>query len=125
MLDSASIGAALASAKVILELLRNANDAQLAMKIGSEVANVQGRLLDVQQQALALQNENQDLRDEIRQLKAKLDETVEAEPCPRCRRKGWHVESSEPDRVFGVLGGSRRVYKCQFCGFSESSVTTK
>jgi hypothetical protein len=65
MFDPASIGAALTSAKVILELLRNANDAQLAIKISSEVANVQGRLIDVQQQALALQLENQQLRSEI------------------------------------------------------------
>src|ERR1035441_10682055 len=98
MFDPASIGGALSSAKVILDLLKNANDAQLAMKISTEVANVQGRLIDVQQQALALQNETQDLRDEIRQLKTKLAETVEAEPCPSCLRKGWHVESSQPDR---------------------------
>jgi len=122
MFDPASIGAALGSAKAILELLRNANDAQLAMKISSEVANVQGRLIDVQQQALTLQNENQDLRDEIRRLKAKLAETVDAEPCPSCRRKGWHVESTQPDPVFGDLGSSRRLYRCSFCGFSESKL---
>jgi hypothetical protein len=33
MFDPASIGAALTSVKAILELLRNASDAQLAMKI--------------------------------------------------------------------------------------------
>ena len=122
MFDPASIGAALASAKTILELLRNANDAQLALKISSEVANLQGRLIDVQQQALALQNEKQDLLDEIKQLKAKLAETVDAEPCPSCHRKGWHVESSRPDPVFGRLGGSRRIYRCHFCGFTESKI---
>jgi len=122
MFDPASIGAALASAKAILDLLRNANDAQLATKISGEVANVQGRLIDVQQQALALQNENQDLRDEIRQLKAKLDDTVEAEPCPRCHRKGWHVESSKIDRDFGAAGISRRLYTCNFCEFSEEKL---
>ena len=66
MIDPTSIGAALASAKTIIDLLRNANDAQLALKISGEVANLQGRLIDVQQQALALQNENQNLHDEIR-----------------------------------------------------------
>ena len=111
MFDPASISAALGSAKVILDLLKNANDAQLAIKISTEVANVQGRLIDVQQQALALQNENQDLRDAIRQLNAKFAETVEAEPCPKCLRKGWHVESSAPDPEFGPLGVSCRVYK--------------
>jgi hypothetical protein len=51
MFDPTSITAALGSAKVIIDLLKNANDAQLAMKISSEVANLQGRLIDVQQQA--------------------------------------------------------------------------
>jgi hypothetical protein len=74
MFDPASISAALGSAKVILDLLKNANDAQLAIKISTEVANVQGRLIDVQQQALALQNENQDLRDEIRKMKRDIEE---------------------------------------------------
>jgi hypothetical protein len=74
MFDLAGIGAALTSAKVILDLARNANDAQLAMKISSEVANLQGRLIDVQQQALTLQSDNQDLRDEIRRLKQAAEE---------------------------------------------------
>ena len=122
MFDPASIGSALASAKAILDLLKNANDAQLAMKISSEVANLQGRLIDVRQQALTLQNEKQDLLDEIKQLNAKLAETVDAEPCPSCHRKGWHVESSCPDPEFGELGVSRRIYKWHFCGFTESKM---
>jgi uncharacterized protein with PIN domain len=93
------------------------------MKISSEVANVQGKLIDVQQQALALQNENQNLREEIRQLQAHLAETVQAEACPRCRKKAWKVESSAPDAEFGVLGVARRVYKCQSCGFTESGLS--
>jgi uncharacterized coiled-coil DUF342 family protein len=124
MFDPASISAALASAKTILDLLKNANDAQLALRISGEIANLQGKLIDVQQQALALQNENQSLRDEIRQLNVKLAETVEAEPCPRCRRKGWHVESSEPDSMFEELGVIRRLYRCDLCGFSESQLMT-
>ena len=65
MFDPASIAAALGSAKAILDLAKNANDAQLAIKISTEVANVQGKLIDVQQQAMALQLENQQLRAEI------------------------------------------------------------
>lgn len=75
MFDPASITAALGSAKAILELVKSAKDAKLAIGITSEVANVQGRLIDVQQQALALQNENQELRDEVRRMKR----TIEAE----------------------------------------------
>src|SRR5579863_3702710 len=75
MFDPASMTAALGSAKIILDLLKNANDAQLAMKISSEVASLQGRLIDVQQQTLALQNENHELRDQIRQMtRAKEEE---------------------------------------------------
>jgi predicted nucleotide-binding protein len=44
------------------------------------------------------------------------------EKCPRCSRNGWHVESSSPDLVFGELGVANRVYKCHFCGFSESKL---
>lgn len=117
--DAASISAAFTSVRAILDLLKNANDAQLAMKISSEVANLQGRLIDVQQRALSLQNENQDLRDQIGRLNVKLAETVEADPCPSCRKKGWHVESTAPADEFAILGVSRRFYKCSFCGFTE------
>jgi len=120
MFDPATISAALTSARAIVDLLKNANDAQLAMKISSEVANLQSRLIDVQQQAMSLQNENHDLRDQIRQLNAQLTETAEADPCPSCRKKGWHVESTAPADEFAALGVSRRVYKCSFCGFTEA-----
>jgi hypothetical protein len=51
MFDPSTISAALGSANAILDLLKNANDAKLAMAISTEVANVQGKLIDVQQQA--------------------------------------------------------------------------
>lgn len=95
MFDAASITAALGSAKTILDLLKNANDAHLAMKISGEVANVQGQLIDVQQQALALQQENQALRGEIETLKSRVqhhsvvwriraDGTEDGPFCPVC-----------------------------------------
>ncbi len=46
----------------------------------------------------------------------------EGEMCPKCRQRGWHVESSDPDRQFGELGSNRRLYRCHFCGFSESKL---
>lgn len=122
MADFSSLGAALASLKTIWDLAKNAQDAQLAMKISAEIANVQGKLIDVQQQAIALQQENQTQRDEINQLKANLAETVEADPCPRCRKKGWHVESSAPLPTFADMGVSERVYKCSFCEFTETKI---
>jgi hypothetical protein len=65
MFDPATMSAALTSIKALLDLARGANDAQLAMRISTEVANLQGKLIEVQQQALELQAENQRLRAEI------------------------------------------------------------
>jgi predicted nucleotide-binding protein len=45
-----------------------------------------------------------------------------AELCPKCSKAGWHIGSSASDSVFGVLGVSKRIYKCDFCGFSESKL---
>jgi hypothetical protein len=99
MFDPGSITAALGSAKVILDLLKNANDAHLAMKIGGEVANLQGRLIDVQQQALALQTENQRLNVEIEKFRSSVfhhsvtwrvlaDGSEDGPFCPVCAGEG-------------------------------------
>jgi hypothetical protein len=124
MADLASIGVALGSVKTLFDLAKSAHDTQLAMKITAEVLNIQGKLIDVQQQAIALQSENQTQREEINRLKAKLAETVEFDPCPSCGKKGWHVESSYPDPAFGHLGASHRIYKCSFCAFTENKLFT-
>jgi hypothetical protein len=124
MADLGSIGVALGSVKTLFDLAKSAQDVHLAMKINTEVANIQGQLIDVQQKTLALQSENQTQRDEINQLKAQLAETAEFDPCPRCRKKGWHVASSDRDPTFGDLGGSHRVYKCSFCGLTEGRLFT-
>jgi hypothetical protein len=99
MFDSASIAAALGSAKTILDLLKNANDAQLAMKISTEVANVQGQLIDVQQQTLALQSDNQQLRAEVEKYRSYAqhhsviwrlhpDGKEDGPFCPACQGEG-------------------------------------
>ena len=82
----------------------------------------QTAILTARQKMLEMQEQYEQLLQENKQLKAQLAEAGEEEPCPRCRRKGWHVESSEPDPVFGDLGGFRRVYKCEFCDFTESKI---
>ncbi len=99
MFDMASISSALVSAKAILELAKNANDAQLATKISAEVANVQGQLIDVQQQALGIQAENQQLREQLEKLQSyvhhhsvtwrrRSDATEEGPYCPACFGEG-------------------------------------
>jgi len=127
MFDPNSITAALGSAKIILDLLRNANDAQLAMKISFEVANLQGRLIDVQQQALALQTENQTLHAEIEKVRLSVfhhsvnwrvlaDGSEDGPFCPVCAGEGvnmrltlcgvvdqtgplWHLECPKSHRA--------------------------
>jgi hypothetical protein len=90
MFDPASIGAALTSVKALYDLAKNANDAQLAMKISSEVANIQGRLIDVQQQTLALQTENQELKAKILSLSNDKDfrDSLEFDPAGIYKRTG-------------------------------------
>jgi hypothetical protein len=66
----------------------------------------------------ALAEENAALKRRIREL-----EGTQGEQCPKCRRYTWVLEKSEPDRIFGAVGGSRRTYKCSACGFSESGLT--
>jgi hypothetical protein len=65
MADFAGIGAALSGLKTMLDLAKGVQDAHIARKISEEVANIQGRLIDVQQQTLAFQQENEELRREI------------------------------------------------------------
>jgi hypothetical protein len=70
MADLASIAAALTSVRTIIDLVKNAKDAQLAMTISSELGNIQGKLIDVQQQTLTIQQENQQLRGELEKLRS-------------------------------------------------------
>lgn len=116
MFDTGTISAALTSAKVILDLTKSANDAQLAMKISVEIANLQGRLIDVQQQTLALQAENQDLRDEVRKFKQALEEEQSFD-----YRYGmyWKTRSGPPKDDFDEKGNeivtSEILWEGPFC----------
>src|SRR5271157_4378445 len=80
------------------------------MKISSEVANVQGKLIDVQQQALALQVENQQLRAEIDKSRSSvfhhsvnwrvLPDGSEYGPfCPVCAGEGVDMRLTLRDHV--------------------------
>lgn len=102
MFDPSGLGAALTSLKAVVDLMKNANDAQLAMKISSEIANVQGKLIDVQQQTLALQAENQELRAEVDKFRSSVfhhsvnwrvlpDGTEDGPFCPVCVSEGVNM----------------------------------
>jgi len=69
-LDPVSIGGAIASLKNIVDLVKNANDAQLSLKVSKEFMEVQGQLFDFQQKALAVQQRNYDLEGELRRYKS-------------------------------------------------------
>jgi len=64
-----------------------------------------------------LMEENLELQQRIKEL-----QSTEGDLCPRCRKRGWQIESSERDEVYGIVGGIRRTYKCSFCGFSEEEL---
>jgi hypothetical protein len=63
--------------------------------------------------------ENSELKQRVREL-----EQVEAEPCPKCRKRTWELQRSKPDEIFGRLGGIRRIYRCadSACGYSEEKL---
>ena len=116
------LGAALGSIKTITDIAGTITNAQLRQELNGKIADLQTAILTARQKTLEMQEQYEQVLQENKHLKAQLAEVVEAEPCPHCHRKGWNVESSQPDPLFGDLGGSRRVYKCQFCGFTESKI---
>jgi hypothetical protein len=65
MADFGGIGIALSGLKTMLDLSKNVHDGHIARKISEEVANIQGQLIDVQQQALQIQQANQNLQREL------------------------------------------------------------
>jgi hypothetical protein len=81
------------------------------------LADLSLELADVKMKMAGLMNENLELQNKIREL-----ESVEGAPCPKCKKRGWQIENSEPDAVYGFIGGIRRTYKCSFCGFSEEEL---
>lgn len=122
------IASGLSALKTAADLARALRDAAKVGSIKSDelagrIAEVYDYISDSKQALLGAQETISHLRAENESLKMKLADTVEAEPCPSCRKKGWHVESSRPDPAFGDLGAARRVYRCRFCQFSESKIT--
>lgn len=106
---------ALPSYKDIIELV----------KTGATI-EAQEKIMELRQAALEVQEENIRLRNRVSELESRVKELEGdgGEPCPRCRKRTWVVEKSQPDPMFGSLGGIRRTYKCGACGFSESTVVT-
>jgi uncharacterized protein with PIN domain len=105
--------------------LPNYKDIVELLKKGATI-EAQEKIMELREAALALQEENINLKNQVLELQGKVRklEAFEGEPCPKCRKPAWIVESSKPDRTFGDLGGIRRVYRCTECGFTESQLVT-
>ena len=58
LFDIAGVGQALTSLKAIADLIKGANDAQLALKITPQIIGLQSQLLEVQQKALGIWKQN-------------------------------------------------------------------
>ena len=98
--------------KDISENIKGAEFKNLLADLSLELADVKLKLADVLE-------ENARLRCEVSALR-----NVDGEPCPKCRKRGWQLESSKPDPIFGKLGGLRRLYKWSLCGFNEERLDT-
>ena len=105
--------------------LPNYKDIVDLVKTGATI-EAQEKIMELRQSALAIQEKNVELQNRVLELEARVKEleSAEGEPCPRCRKKSWVVETSAPDRRFGALGGVRRTYKCAECGLTESLLVT-
>jgi len=105
--------------------LPNYKDIVELMKKGATI-EAQEKIMELREAALALQEENISLKSQVMELQGKVRklESFEGEPCPKCRKPAWVVESSKPDLQFGDLGGIRREYRCTECGFTESQLVT-
>ncbi len=130
-MDMTGISAALGSIKVIYDLLKNANDAQLAMKISAEVANVQGKLIDVQQQTLAVQQDNLALRDQLDKFRTvkhhhsviwriRPDGTEDGPFCPPC-----NAERLDMRLTLVPNGDQSRDYWVLWCGKGHVDLRAK
>ena len=110
-----SVSTAITIAKRLKEINDHIKDAEFK----NLLADLSVELADVKLKLAEVIEENLTLKGKIREL-----QNTEGEPCPKCRKSGWQLESSEPDPVFGELGGIQRVYKCSVCGFSEKKIVT-
>jgi hypothetical protein len=105
MLTFSALSSALTSLKTIIDIAKSANNQQFGQQLNSAVLDLQGKLMEIQQQALSLQQDNQTLRDELKKFKdhkdtaAKMhfdghvywkDDDVESPFCQIC----WDVDKA-------------------------------
>lgn len=113
MVEIAAITNAISLLTRLKQISGNIRDAEFK----NLLADLSLELAEVKLKMAGLINENLELQNKVKEL-----ESIEGDPCPRCRKRGWQIESSEPDAVYGLIGGIRRTYRCSFCGFSEEEL---
>ena len=107
----------LSAAIALLARLRQISGKIKDAEFSNLLAELNINLSDARVENAALFEENATLKRRIREL-----EGLDGEKCPSCRKMGWRLVDSQPDRTFGELGGIRRTYKCSECGLSESKL---
>lgn len=115
----ADIISTISSAISLVSRLKEIGQSNKDAEFKNVLANLSLELADAKMKLAAIIEENTQLKEKLRAL-----ENAEGEPCPKCHKKGWHVEESKPDAQFGPVGGIRRTYKCSFCGLSEQKLIT-
>ena len=105
----------LSNALKALDSLREQAKSSKDYTLKENISNLYDTLLDMKAAVLRVEEENAELKKRIHEI----EDSSQADPCPKCRKRGWQLETSEPDRMFGGVGLIRRYYKCSLCGFAE------
>jgi hypothetical protein len=103
-----------------LESLREQSKSSNDSTLKENISKLYDTMLDLKSAVLRVEEDNAELRAKIREL----ENPAMGNPCPKCRKPGWQLESSRPDPEFGHLGAKRMSYKCSFCGFTDSEMVT-
>jgi len=93
--------------KAISDSLKNTELREVIVDLRSELVSMKEGMLD-------LTAENNRLKRDLAALS-----NAEGDPCPRCKKRTYHLEKSEEHPLFGELGTLLRTYVCDSCEFSE------
>lgn len=104
----------------IMETMKTITD--LAKK--GMTVELQEKIVELREEVIGLKEENITLRDENLRLRQQVEGYTKGNPCPKCNKAGWKVESSQPHPKFGRLGAIERTYSCSECGFTEKHTLT-
>ena len=105
-----TLSTALTLANKLREIGDNLKHAELKELIG----DLKLQLADLKIGTADLIEENDSLKRQLASI-----QNADGDPCPKCRQRTYHLEQSEPHRIFGEVGGVQRTYLCDSCKFTE------